>query len=194
MRIEKRAKTIIHAPGVEGNHMKELQFSQFVLGKDYPPFALITLNQDIDTPLYEKLTQRASFRVCADGGFDRLIQYCNANNIKLDTMLPNLLVGDLDSISPAALESARKAGVMVEKVHCQDTTDFQKSIKAVERHASADFKQHMRIIVVGAIDGRFDHTVASISVLYEYPKIEIWLLSKVSLIALLDAVIKPPLS
>ena len=169
--------------------MKKLQFSQFVLGDDYPPFALITLNQSIDTPLYGKLIQRASFHACADGGFDRLMQYCNLNNIELDTMLPNVLVGDFDSVSPTALEVAKKTSVRMEKSDCQDTTDFQKAIKAIEEYSSADFKQHMRIIVVGAIDGRFDHTVASISVLYEYPKIEIWLISKVSLITLLDSVI-----
>ena len=165
--------------------MRQLCFSQYVTASDYPPFALVTLNQEIQSTYYRILAKRASFHVCADGGFDRLLHYCRSHNVPLSEIQPHVLVGDFDSISPTGLDAANRAGVRVEKVHCQDTTDFQKAIKVIERQASADFGQALPIIVFGAIDGRFDHTIASISVLYEYPEYEIWLLSGISLITLL---------
>lgn len=86
--------------------------------------------------------------VAADGGADRLLA--------LDAR-PDAVIGDLDSISPAA----RKAfAVVLHEVPEQESTDFEKALRAIE----APF-----VLGLGFTGGRLDHGLAVLNALVRHP-------------------------
>lgn len=89
--------------------------------------------------------------VAADSGADLAI----GMGLQVD-----LLVGDLDSISPAGLEQVRRdGGDLREHPRDKDKTDLELAIEA----ALEDKPD--RLIVVGLAGGRLDHELANIGVL-----------------------------
>lgn len=74
---------------------------------------------------------------------------------------PTLVVGDLDSISAAALTRCRDGGVPIESVPVdKDITDLELALAAARRQDGLQ-----RIVVLGGAGGRLDHLLANISVL-----------------------------
>jgi len=94
--------------------------------------------------------------ICADGG---------ANGIVKSGIVPNIILGDLDSITPANLIYFKKKGVEVRKISEQDTTDFEKSLFYILEHNLNN------IIVFGAVSSRPDHTLNNFSIMKRYYKI-----------------------
>ncbi len=89
----------------------------------------------------------ADYVIAADSGLDRAASL----GVGVD-----LLVGDLDSVSPAGLASARESGVAIEEhPPDKDATDLELSLAAAVRHGAA------RIVVVGGGGGRVDHLLAN---------------------------------
>ena len=93
------------------------------------------------------------FVVCADGGADK------ARKLRIR---PDVIIGDLDSISPAA----RKFFSDVRTIHVksQDNTDLEKVL------AYLVMRRYRSAIVVGALGGRPDHSLTNFSVLKKYHK------------------------
>ena len=91
------------------------------------------------------------FVVAADSGLD----LAHALGLSVD-----LVVGDLDSVSPEALAAARAAGVAVD-AHpaAKDATDLELAILAARAHGAR------RVTVVGGGGGRHDHLLANALVL-----------------------------
>lgn len=89
--------------------------------------------------------------VAADGGLDRAASLGLAVDV---------LVGDLDSVSPAALERAEANGVrVVRHPEAKDATDLELALdEAVELGAK-------RVLVVASAGGRLDHLLASLLLL-----------------------------
>lgn len=89
--------------------------------------------------------------VCADGG-TRLA-------LVLD-VLPEVVIGDLDSIAGADRARIESAGIPLrEYPHDKDETDLELAVQyALERKPAG-------ILIVGALGGRLDHTVANIAML-----------------------------
>ena len=67
----------------------------------------------------------------------------------------------------------------MERIDCQDTTDLQKAMEYIQTQDTLDEKRQQEnptgevcaripIVVLGAIGGRFDQTMASVYVLHEY--------------------------
>lgn len=154
----------------------------------YPPFALIILNQPITTPYFAQLRARARLTICADGGFAQLIEYCCKNNVDVSKLSPNVIVGDLDSLSPIHREIAKGHGIKIVHVEDQNLNDFEKSIKQIEEESVADSIENLTIVAVGALDGRLDHTLASLSILYQFPQYRLYLISDSSMATLLSTV------
>jgi thiamine pyrophosphokinase len=73
----------------------------------------------------------------------------------------DLVVGDLDSVRPDALERARAAGAVVE-VHPadKDASDLELAIEAAIRHPGVG-----RLVVLGLHGGRIDHHLANVLLL-----------------------------
>lgn len=93
--------------------------------------------------------RRAPCPVAADSGADR----CLAAGVQ-----PHAVIGDFDSISPAA-----RAALPEDRLHRmadQDTTDFEKALQTV----SAPL-----ILAVGFAGARMDHGLAVLNALVRYP-------------------------
>jgi len=93
----------------------------------------------------------ADYVIAADSGLDQA----------LSLGLPvDLVVGDLDSVSPDALATARSSGVPVEAYPAEkDETDLELALgRALELGAS-------EVVVLGGAGGRFDHVLANALVL-----------------------------
>lgn len=102
------------------------------------PTALIILNTPISksangdlSSALNVLWRKSSFRVCADGGANRLFDV-SAGNASDETIfdtnyLPDLITGDLDSLFPNVREYYEKRGVPIIKVEDQDYHDLDVS-------------------------------------------------------------------
>jgi len=104
---------------------------------------------------------RAGTVVAADGGLDR------AAALGLDV---DVVVGDLDSASAAAVEAAESAGArIVRHPVAKDATDLE---LALDEAASLGAR---RVLVVASAGGRLDHLAASLLLLgsERYAKLEL---------------------
>jgi thiamine pyrophosphokinase len=72
-------------------------------------------------------------------------------------IVPNLVVGDLDSFDPS-----RFPGIEVEHDPDQETNDLEKTLLRAERDGYAD------VVVLGATGKRLDHTLKNLSVLKQH--------------------------
>jgi len=104
-----------------------------------------------EQPIYHEVARRADLIICADGG---------ANMATSHGWHPDVLVGDMDSVAPAILADLESSGCKVMR-HSprKDETDLELALmEAVERGATD-------IVVLGAIGGRVDHTIANVMLL-----------------------------
>lgn len=99
----------------------------------------------------ESIIEEVDFIICADGGLNHLAEI----NRK-----PNLVIGDLDSISKFALEYIKSNNITVEKYSSiKDATD---TVLAMEYLIDKGYKE---IILMGVTGTRQDHTMANILLL-----------------------------
>ena len=85
------------------------------------------------------------FIICADGGYNLAVGIC----------MPNVIVGDFDSIKGSFPEN-------VIKIVCPKEKDYTDGEKAIEYAVEKGYK---RISVYGATGGRIDHCYANLSLL-----------------------------
>ena len=92
-------------------------------------------------------------RIAVDGG---------ANHFYSMGLVPDLIIGDLDSIQPSLLEHFK--GVPIQKFpEDKDHTDLELAINAIDLPA-AD-----QVVVFGALGERLDHTLGNLTLLSRYP-------------------------
>lgn len=117
--------------------------------------AIILLNGNIQFKILNKYYKKDIYLICADGA---------SNDLRKHKIIPNIIIGDLDSAKKKSLNYYRKRGVEVRKIEEQDTTDFEKSLLySIENN----FKN---ILIFGASSKRQDHTLNNYSVLKRYYK------------------------
>lgn len=166
--------------------------------------ALIILHSPIDQYEYvRRLYQHASYRLCADGGANRLYniltkQFPDLTPIEaLRKALPNCVHGDLDSLDNNVRKLYEQLGVEISKDPDQYSTDLEKAVKKV----TTDRPDVRDVLVLGSLGGRVDHGVGLLSELYrehkyKHPDIRFWLFSESSISVLLrpgTTVIRTPL-
>jgi thiamine pyrophosphokinase len=79
-------------------------------------------------------SRAAHYKVCADGGANRLHDEIPHSN---GALVPDAIVGDLDSLRPELREKYRKLGVdAVDLSHDQDTTDLEKCVQLIQEERS----------------------------------------------------------
>jgi thiamine pyrophosphokinase len=79
-------------------------------------------------------------------------------------VVPDLVVGDLDSVTPEALARAEAAGVEIRRSEpLKDETDLELAL--AECWTSARGRVGTHLWVVGGIGGRLDHLVANLAVI-----------------------------
>jgi len=133
------------------------------------------LNLENDLADYNNVVWRnASIRICADGGANRLYEYDK-------NLIPNYIIGDLDSIRDDVKNYYQAKGTTVVKEEEQDTNDLSKCLRYI---SSLNIKFD-KILITGGLGGRFDHEMANFNVLYCYSKYPIWIVSRHSVVILL---------
>lgn len=111
-------------------------------------------------------------RICADGGANFIYDTCPSVRLEPTTspFLPDLVIGDLDSIRPEVAEFFGHHGVAITQIRDQDSTDLDKALGHV---ASSDSEGGRFIAILGSIgahEGRVDQLFAVINSMYRYRK------------------------
>lgn len=98
-----------------------------------------------------RLASEATIVVAADAGADHLGRI---------GVLPDILVGDMDSIEPGTLAACRDARTrIVEVPRVKDESDLGLALGAIEQEGFS------RVVAAAVLGGRIDHTLAAIGVL-----------------------------
>ena len=116
------------------------------------PRIVIFANGELpDLEAARALLQTGDYLVAADGG---------ANHLLKMGILPEIVIGDLDSVDEDTLFQMTSAEVNIEQYsEDKDETDIELALHyAVEMQPSA-------ILIVGALGGRLDQTLANLSIL-----------------------------
>lgn len=146
--------------------------------------ALIILHSPIsDHEGFRQLYRHASFRLCADGGANRLYDAFGTGS----DVLPDLIHGDLDSLDDAVREAYEKLRVQVSEDPGQYSTDFGKAIEKVIEH----LPEVRDILIHGSLGGRVDQGIGLLHELYRqqkfrHPQIRFWLFTETSVSILLQ--------
>ncbi len=119
-----------------------------------PSKALIILNGEIPgKSLLQKLMTANDIIVCADGAAKAMAAY------KLE---PDLIIGDLDSITTETKKSFPNAGI--KKIDDQETTDGEKAFDYCIEN------EYFDITLVGGFGKRLDHSLYNIGLLKKHHK------------------------
>ena len=97
------------------------------------------------------IAAQSDFIIAADGG----ARHCEQLGIT-----PNLLIGDLDSVSDEEIQSLtdREVEIIRHPVH-KDQTDLELAVRAAQERGADE------IVVLGALGGRWDMTLANVMLL-----------------------------
>lgn len=114
---------------------------------------LICLSGSIHKEILKDQYKKADYVIAADGGGNILYE---------NMLLPDILLGDLDSISNDALNFFQDKKVAMEKYPAEkDYTDGELAIlKAIDLNPD-------EVIILGAIGNRMDHVFGNIGLLYK---------------------------
>ncbi|EFN53214.1 hypothetical protein CHLNCDRAFT_11702, partial [Chlorella variabilis] len=157
--------------------------------------AVVLLNWTLPA-LTPRLWHKATLRVCADGGANRLYDELpgmlpgQAAEAVRSQYLPSAIQGDLDSIRPDVLAFYRQHGVPVQDLSAdQDSTDLQKCIQFVRQQAEERRLElrHLTLVALGALGGRLDHSLSSLSTLHAHRDLSLVLLGDGNLARLAPA-------
>lgn len=107
------------------------------------------------------LIRTADFIVCCDGALRKFLR--NSKAIFGQERLPDLVIGDMDTLSPAL---QKKYSDIIIKETEQEHNDQTKAVRWV-MHNIEDLGT---IHILGATGGRPDHTVGNMSLLMEYTR------------------------
>ncbi|KAI9720002.1 MAG: hypothetical protein M1812_003127 [Candelaria pacifica] len=137
-------------------------------------FGLLILNQPItDVFTFEQLWKRSLYRVCADGGANRLYDLLgpiHENSRHLD-FIPDVICGDLDSLRPdVKFYYGEQNSVSIVHNKSQQTTDFDKCLKLLKKKRDAvtnDRQGTFDLNVIGGLGGRVDQGLSLINHLYK---------------------------
>ncbi|GAA5980954.1 hypothetical protein JCM10908_003929 [Rhodotorula pacifica] len=188
-----------------------------------PRTALIVLNSPLPPqPLFRKLWQTASLRFCADGGANRLYDRFVRGKDRADESdwdqaidgneelwLPDLILGDLDSLKEDVRKYYESKGVTVEQDPDEFSTDLGKNVTRLSAIETGDIpppaNSHARrpalhdqdgatrpqyhLVLIGGLSGRLDqtiHTLHAMTLLADKEKRErVWAIGKESAALLL---------
>jgi thiamine pyrophosphokinase len=116
--------------------------------------ALILANgKPPDKQLFKGQLESADYFICADGGANLAVYFGS---------IPNLIIGDFDSVQKETLRYFKK--VRLKKMKSQNSTDLEKAL------TEAIKKKCTEITVLGATGGRLDHAVGNLSALAKFSR------------------------
>ncbi len=114
--------------------------------------AVIFVNGEIDDyNVLARWLREDDYRIAADGG---------ARHLEALDLAPHVIVGDLDSIDETLLGRLRQQGASIERhPAAKDATDLELAIARAIRDGAAE------ILLLGAVGGRLDQTLANLLLL-----------------------------
>eukprot|EP00816_Leptocylindrus_hargravesii_P001639 CAMPEP_0196802738 /NCGR_PEP_ID=MMETSP1362-20130617/2306_1 /TAXON_ID=163516 /ORGANISM="Leptocylindrus danicus, Strain CCMP1856" /LENGTH=295 /DNA_ID=CAMNT_0042174117 /DNA_START=529 /DNA_END=1416 /DNA_ORIENTATION=+ len=153
------ALIILNTPGLSSDLIH-------VSSKSTPPDAASTE----DCSIFQRLWTLSSYRVCADGGANRLLDaVAGAGTTNPELFIPDLIRGDLDSLRSDVRQYYSSNGCSVEQDFDQDTNDLDKCLQALAmKYNEPSSSSPLTVCVFGAFGGRFDQEMASINALYRW--------------------------
>jgi thiamine pyrophosphokinase len=117
--------------------------------------ACILLNGEVkDTNFIKDIIDNEDYKyiICADGGAKHLYKL---------NIIPNYIIGDLDSLEESIIGYYKSKGVSFKKFpQRKDETDTQLCIHLAKDLGVSD------IHLIGALGGRIDHTIANVNLMY----------------------------
>ena len=131
---------------------------------------IVAGGRPIETSVLARLDLPA-WTVAADSGLDQTDRL---------GIRPDLVVGDMDSVTPAALARAEAAGVTIARHPAdKDATDLELAIDAAIAHG------HAEASIIGGTGGRMAHTLANALLLTRRRDIHLeWITSRARITAL----------
>ncbi|OAV97932.1 thiamine pyrophosphokinase [Puccinia triticina 1-1 BBBD Race 1] len=128
--------------------------------------------------VFEDLWELSDCRICADGGANRLYDYCS-DLVKAEEtpganrrmLIPDYIKGDLDSIRPQVKHFFENSDCHITRDQDQDSTDFGKCLALIEelesRPDSNDSNDHPTglLLIHGGLTGRLDQTIHTLHTL-----------------------------
>lgn len=132
--------------------MTSWQLSELVGAEPSSPFSAVFLNYVLPSAsVVSHLAKHAARIVCADGGANRL------RDSGLD-IVPDAIVGDLDSIREDVAAYYREKRVSIIEDGDQYSTDMDKAVRwAIKQDPNDD------IVIVASMGGRLDHSLSNIN-------------------------------
>lgn len=107
------------------------------------------------------LIRTADFVICCDGALQKFLRH--SRNIFGETKLPDLVIGDMDSLSASM---KRKYSDIIVQIDEQEHNDQTKAF----RWALENISDIEHIYILGATGEREDHTIGNVSLLMEYAR------------------------
>lgn len=107
------------------------------------------------------IIRTADFIVCCDGALTKFIR--NSVSIFGTERLPDLVIGDMDTLSPAM---QKKYADIIIREEEQEHNDQTKAVRWVLNNIRGIGSIH----IIGATGGRADHTIGNLSLLMEYTR------------------------
>jgi thiamine pyrophosphokinase len=113
--------------------------------------AIVVAGGDPVDPALRASLPSDAYVIAADSG----LAIANGLGLTVDHV-----VGDMDSVAPAALAAAESRGATVERhLADKDATDLELAFLAAQRHGAS------RVVLVGGAGGRLDHFLANVALL-----------------------------
>ncbi|KAI0303812.1 thiamine pyrophosphokinase [Multifurca ochricompacta] len=150
--------------------------------------ALIILNQSFSKPLLYRLWHASDWHCCADGGANHLydllsgadrptswtaylLRFLQLRRTEVNSYLPDLLKGDLDSLREDVRQYYKTQGVSVVQDDDLNSTDLMKCIRSLQEKEEVDGDDTpYDIVLLGGLSGRLDQTVHTLSYLHKLRK------------------------
>ncbi|KAF1850444.1 thiamine pyrophosphokinase [Cucurbitaria berberidis CBS 394.84] len=164
--------------------------ARFLVESDHPedsstPPDLLILNQPIaHFAAFSRLWKHSKYRICADGGANRLFDMFQGDLAKQRAQfLPNSVHGDLDSLRDDVREYYTAHGVEVSQDHDQESTDFGKCMQKISSRVSSTDLQD--VLILGTLGGRVDQGLGLLHEMVreetKHSNLRLWLFSESSL-------------
>jgi len=135
-------------------------------------YALIILNSEIEYDISTRgLWDNCVVKICADGGANRLFDFCKNNNdgTYLEKYIPDVIIGDLDSLRDEVRDFYLSKGSSIIKEEEQETNDLEKSLRHLEESYSNNIA-NLSTIILGGMGGRYDQEIATLHILYKWTR------------------------
>lgn len=115
------------------------------------PCIIISGGELRDDPFYQCILSEAGFIICADGG----ARHAGKMGIR-----PDVVLGDFDTLTARELEELERSGTRI--IRYPRDKDYTDTHLALLQALKMEFTD---IIILGALGGRLDHTLANVMLL-----------------------------